>query len=293
MTTKPVPKRRTEPTTDGGAAKPTCFVIAPIDDDGSDKRRETNGLIDAALTPILEGAYVIEVAHRIDESGSITRQVMERLLKAELVIAVLTHLNPNVMYELGVRHSFAKPVIVLALTGMKLPFDLSDERTIFYNADHLGVLELQEKLKRALTHAQSNNEPDNPVTRAGSGIAVLATMETEDPNAYIIERLGRMEGQIGRLINTLGARRVPTNLVRRSLHGVDTSNRVYLRGPHDAIVAFLRAIDEREAADHFEKNDAGSDNIAFTPSQQHFDAVSIMRLAHTYGLSASPADTVL
>ncbi len=179
--------------------KKCCFVIAPIGRDNSDVRRETDGLSDAALIPVLQDKYTVEVAHRIDASGSITRQVMEHLLQDDLVIAVLTRFNPNVMYELGVRHAAAKPVIVLAEEGPRLPFDLAAERTILYRNDLKGGIDIRDRLKRALVHAESGDEPDNPVTRASSGLAVLAETNPEDPNSYIIERLDRMERQIGLL----------------------------------------------------------------------------------------------
>jgi len=92
-------------------------------------------------------------------------QVIKHILEDDLVIADLTRCNPNVMYELGVRHTAGGPVVLLAQEGENLPFDIVGERTIFYSYDMAGAAELKPQLKEAVKKALEDSTPDNPVSR--------------------------------------------------------------------------------------------------------------------------------
>ena len=56
----------------------------------------------------------------------------EAIFQWDLCVAVLTFLNPNVFYELALRHCVGLPVICLIERGQSLPFNVSDMRVIEY-----------------------------------------------------------------------------------------------------------------------------------------------------------------
>ena len=57
-------------------------------------------------------------------AGEITEQVFRRLRDDDVVIADLTGANPNVMYELGLRHTREKVTLQVGEYG-RLPFDVN------------------------------------------------------------------------------------------------------------------------------------------------------------------------
>lgn len=146
-----------------------CFIITPIGNSSDDIRRHTDGIIDAVLEPVLtEFEYRLIVAHRINKTGSINKQVINGIYDADLIIANLTGLNANVMYELAFAHSIGKPTIMIAEDGVtKLPFDISTERTIFCKNDFKGTIELKNLLIDVLTELHKSGEKediiDNPI----------------------------------------------------------------------------------------------------------------------------------
>ena len=96
---------------------------------------------------------------------NILRDIIEPIYNADIVIADLTGLNPNVMYELGVAHTFNKKTIVITKDDLSdLPFDLKQYRAKDYSVHFKKFAELLEYLKVNMDGAIDGNVSySNPV----------------------------------------------------------------------------------------------------------------------------------
>ena len=131
--------------------KKTCFVIGPIGEPETEVRRAADFLLDEIVKRALEDEafnYKVTRADGITEPGLITDQVINTTIDANLVVADMTGLNPNALYEVAIRHMEGKPVVHMIQAGQSLPFDLKDYRTIAYRINEPKALaDAREQLK--------------------------------------------------------------------------------------------------------------------------------------------------
>jgi hypothetical protein len=172
------------PTKDGVRTRPSeiiagasnlenvCFLITPIGGDDSEQRKHADlvfgSLIEPALTEL--GLRLVR-ADRISSPGMITSQVIEHIVKSKLVIADLSFGNPNVFYELALRHATRKPAVQLIRKGDKLPFDVGQFRTIQIDMTDIFTFVPQLDLHRSEIARQcrlaldAGGEAESPLSR--------------------------------------------------------------------------------------------------------------------------------
>ena len=134
----------------------TCFFITPTGKKESEERKNAELVLDALLRPVLAQCDFPEegvMPSYQEATPTISQQMLNRLKDDDLCIADLTGLNANVMFELGYRKGIGKPVILIAHDGQVLPFDVHDDRTVFYDiSDVEHLLESQKTLKKRITY---------------------------------------------------------------------------------------------------------------------------------------------
>jgi len=148
-------------------AKRRCFVIMPFGE-----KTDCGGNIDfdrifgETILPAAEDAGLECIrCDRIAEAGSIHRDMFEHICHDEAAVVDITSLNPNVFYELGVRHALCERVtVMIRRRGTVSPFNISGMRTIEYDLNlPESWRDTREQISLYIQNGLNRPEGDSPV----------------------------------------------------------------------------------------------------------------------------------
>jgi hypothetical protein len=147
--------------------KKKCFVIMPISTTQSGTEQEWTGIFKGIIKPAVEESGYGYNCERYElRRANITKDILDELNNAHVVIADLTGSNPNVLWELGVRHTLSKRTILIAQDKRFLPSDLKDYPIILYKYKQTPaeVDKFRQDIKDKLEDIEADPEkPDSPV----------------------------------------------------------------------------------------------------------------------------------
>ncbi|CCN46536.1 conserved hypothetical protein [Vibrio nigripulchritudo MADA3029] len=111
-----------------------CFVIMPISDPDEYESGHFSRVYKHLITPACKGAgFDVVRADDINQTDYIALNIIEQIHEADMVVCDISSRNPNVMYELGIRHAISKPVVILKDNTTSKIFDIQGIRHIEYD----------------------------------------------------------------------------------------------------------------------------------------------------------------
>lgn len=245
---------------------PLCFVLMPFGtkkDPSGGPDINFDAVYEQAIRPAIEAAGIDAI--RADEEltgGIIQKPMFERLLLCDFAVADLTTANPNVFYELGVRHA-ARPSTTLAIFAKRqsIPFDIAYLRSLPYDLgeDNRFSAEEASALRDALTRrltelrkvAREDAASDSPIFQlladyASPDIARLKTDVFRDRVRYAtgikkelgearersdVDALKAIEGKLGALDGIEAGVLVDLFLSYRAVRGYTQMVELYEKFP--------------------------------------------------------------
>lgn len=133
--------------------KEKCFVIMPISDQGDYTMGHFTKVYEQIIKPSVEEAGY--EAYRVDENNicdSIISKIFDAIQECPMAVCDLSNRNPNVLYELGLRQAYDKPVVLIQDDKTEKIFDVSGISTVFYKSTRMyeDVMQARENIKRAI-----------------------------------------------------------------------------------------------------------------------------------------------
>lgn len=134
-----------------------AFVLIPFDD-------RYRKIFDNYIKPPLSEYFNLTLADSRSDPKNIVSDIITGIRYADIIVAEVTELNPNVMYEIAVAHCLSKPTVMLSMNIDNLPFDFEHYRTIKYSEKYEDVIALQTDLEKiAVEFYDSSLSFGNPV----------------------------------------------------------------------------------------------------------------------------------
>jgi tetratricopeptide (TPR) repeat protein len=183
-----------------------CFVIMPfgekdvLDDTGTSRKVNFDPIYEKVFDPAVRATKLPEGGNleprRTDKdffTSVITQDMFEYLEYSRFALTDITGLNPNVFYELGIRHR-ARPAgtVIFRQLAAKIPFDINQIKAVPYEYEpESQAAQSRELITRVLTESLTENKIDSPVRLAlAAQHAVGAPVESEIKNAENAIRVG-------------------------------------------------------------------------------------------------------
>lgn len=130
-----------------------CFIIMPIADTDGYSPGHFKHVYDNIVAPSCDKAGFQAIrADDVKATNLIHLDILKKLIEAPIAICDLSSRNPNVLFELGIRQAFDRPVVLIQESGTPKIFDIAPLRYLEYSKEmkYHDVLRSQNELKDAI-----------------------------------------------------------------------------------------------------------------------------------------------
>lgn len=169
-----------------------CGIVMPIasiEDCSEQHWKDVKNIIIESTNSIDEYDISIDLVSESDEIGVILKRIVQNIYDNDLIICDVSCLNPNVMFELGLRLAFDKPTVIIKDDDTKFSFDISViehltyPRSLHYTGIQQFKITLAQKIKQTYEH-YSTNKTDSPYLKHFREIKP-SSIETEEVSENI------------------------------------------------------------------------------------------------------------
>lgn len=227
---------------DQASEKQRCLVIMPFSDPNGYESGHFRKIYDHILVPAIAMAGYLP--HRIDENTESTMihgKLLDELINAPMVLCDLSSKNPNVLYELGIRHAFDKPVVLVQEKGQDRIFDIAGLTTVEYRKARLydEVLDDQKAIAESIRQTATAKKYSimSLVHLDPAKVNTSEHITQEDRMMFAISELNR---QMNRMEEQIAKIQPQTSAFRRG----DSVDSMWVNVPEKARMEIVRQTEE-------------------------------------------------
>lgn len=135
--------------------RPKCFVIMPISTPDGYSSDHFDRVFEHLIEPACVAAgFLAKRADQVQQTNHIVADIVQDIVESDMAICDLSARNPNVMYELGLRHAFQKPVVLIRDSKTPRVFDIQGLRDVEYD-ENLRVDTIKRAIERIADSLQA------------------------------------------------------------------------------------------------------------------------------------------
>lgn len=179
--------------------RPVCFVLMPISDHPDYAPGHFKRVFEDIFQPACNKAGFRAVrADEVGQTNLIHLDVLQKLLDSPMALCDLSSRNPNVLFELGLRQAFDKPVVLVRDKDTLDIFDIAPLRYTEYRKERLyhEVVQDQNKIARAIKETKGafdNGEGINSIVRLLSLTQPAALVDVQEASKDPVLQIVRAE----------------------------------------------------------------------------------------------------
>ncbi|MCM0298276.1 hypothetical protein J8K92_06425 [Bacteroides fragilis] len=180
-----------------------CFVIMPIGDTEGYEEGHFSKVYENLLKPAIKKAgYQPERADEVQSTNLIAVDIIERIFQTPIAICDVSSCNPNVFYELGIRHTCSLPVVLIKDEKTNNPFDIKDIRYIEYSEqlEYDNVIQKHEEISTAII--KTIDDYQNGVCR-NSLISLIKSKTNDNGKVHLYSNIAFLEEEAKRISESI------------------------------------------------------------------------------------------
>lgn len=237
-----------------------CFVMMPFSEPEGYMDGHFNKIYEQIISPAISDAGFIP--YRVDENkicDTIIEKIFEAIQDCDMALCDLSGRNPNVLYELGLRQAYDKPVVLIQDERTERIFDVSGISTIEYKSDRIyeHVLDARVRIKESIIATKEGKS---------NSIVKIVKAKNAEVSTESISKEDRIEILLQGVLSGINEVRDKTNVYE--INNSTTKNSFYIDEERIKLeLYFKEVLDDYEA--QISRWESGSVKI----SDRHLDSM--------------------